>query len=68
MIIAPSSRLQARRCARCGGGSERQDVWLLALDGTLVLHADCAQGLLGDLESDLQSLLWLSRREEEVHA
>ena len=57
MIIAPSSRLQARRCARCDGGRERQDVWLLVLDGKLILHADCAQGLLGDLESDLQSLL-----------
>ncbi len=64
MIIAPASGLQTRRCARCGGGRERQDLWLLTMDGKLVLHADCAQGLLGDLEADLRSLLWLTREEE----
>ncbi len=65
MIIAPPSRIQVRHCMRCGGGRERQDVWLVALDGRLVLHADCAQGLLGDLETDLRSVLWLVEQADE---
>jgi hypothetical protein len=63
MIIAPTSSLQTRRCARCSGGRERQDVWVVALEGRLVLHADCAEGLLGDLEADLRSALWLAKED-----
>lgn len=55
-VFAPNKKYISSRCARCRHGRERSDVWIVALRGQLLLHAECATALYGDLDADLTAL------------
>ena len=59
-IFAPNKKYVSSRCARCRHGRERSDVWVVALRGHLILHAECATALYGDLDADLTALTELA--------
>lgn len=67
-IVLPRQRIEQYECARCHN-VRTASVWVVSLRGDLTLHAECAAGLYGDLDADLDALRSLATdRDGRAHA